>query len=165
VMRLLFGLLIAAGLSFLIGLGAREIASLVPCRGEGLVCNLDQAIGAYAVIILSLLGPVVFGVILFVAANRVTLRGGMVLLLLPLVLFLLIALIESWSALGFEPYRNLRRVLTMFLPPALTVITQWKILGVTIGRVKPPPVEQGLAAPPQPEPPRPAETFTPFPTE
>ena len=45
-------------------------------------------------IILSLLGPVVFGVILLVAANRVTLRGGMALLLLPLVLFLLITLIE-----------------------------------------------------------------------
>jgi hypothetical protein len=164
-MRLLFGLLIAAGLSFLIGFGASEIASLVPCRGEGLVCNLDQAIGAYAVIILSLLSPVIFGVILLVAANRVTLRGGMALLLLPLVLFLLIALIESWSAFGFEPYRNLRRVLTMFLPPALTVIAQWKILGVMIGRVKPRPVEQGRAAPPKPQPPRPAETFTPFATE
>ncbi len=93
-MRLLFGLLVAAGLSFVIGIGASEIASLMPCRGEGLVCNLDQAIGAYAVIILSLLGPVVFGVILLVAANRVTLRGGMALLLLPLVLFLLITLIE-----------------------------------------------------------------------
>jgi hypothetical protein len=164
-MRLLFGLLIAAGLSFLIGFGASEIASLVPCRGEGLVCNLDQAIGAYAVIILSLLGPVIFGVILLVAANRVTLRGGMALLLLPLVVFLLIALIESWSAFGFEPSRNLRRVLTLFLPPALTVIAQWKILGVMIGRLQPCPVEQGRVTPPPPEPSRPAETFTPFPTE
>ena len=164
-MRLLFGLLVAAGLSFLIGIGASEIASLMPCRGEGLVCNLDQAIGAYAVIILSLLGPVIFGVILLVAANRVTLRGGMALLLLPVVLFLLITLIESWSAFGFEPYRNLRRVLTMFLPPALTVIAQWKILGVVVGRAEPRPAEQGRAEPPQPEPPQPAETFTPFPTE
>ena len=74
-MRRLLALLVAAGLSLLIGLAASEIASLVPCRGEGLVCNLDQAIGAYAVIIWSLLGPLVFGVILLVTGNRVTLGG------------------------------------------------------------------------------------------
>lgn len=165
-MRLLFGLLVAAGLSFLIGFGASEVASLLPCRGEGLVCNLEQAIGAYGVIIWSMLGPVIFGVILLVAANRVTLRGGMALLLLPLVLFLLITLIESWAAFGVEPYRNLRRVLTMFLPPALAVVAQWAMLGAVVARSRSRPMDEAVAAaPPKPEPPQPAETFTPLPTE
>ena len=84
-MRLILGLLLAAALSLPIGLGASEIASLLPCRGEGLACNLDQAIGGYAVIIWSLLGPVIFGVILLVASNRIALRAGMLLLLAPLV--------------------------------------------------------------------------------
>jgi hypothetical protein len=165
-MRLLFGLLVAAGLSFLIGFAASVFASLMPCQGESLVCKLDQAIGAYAVIIWSLLGPLVFGVILLVAANRVALRGGVALLLVPLALFLLVTLIESWSTLGFEPYRNLRHVLTLFLPPVLAVLVQWKILGVVVGRPQPRHTDAATAAtPPKPEPQSPTETLTPFPTE
>jgi len=165
-MRLLFGLLVAAGLSFLIGLGASEIASLLPCRGEGLVCNLDQAIGAYAVIIWSLLGPAIFGVILMVATNRITLRGGLILLLVPLVLALLLAMMESWSAFGIEPYRNLRRVLTMFLPPALAVVAQWSILSAVVGRSQSRSSDEAAAAEPlKREPPRLAEPFTPLSTE
>jgi hypothetical protein len=162
-MRRLLALLVAAGLSLLIGLAASEIASLVPCRGEGLVCNLDQAIGAYAVIIWSLLGPLVFGVILLVAGTRVTLRAGIVLLLVPLMLLVLGSLIEGWMALGFEPYRNLRRVLTMFLPPALAVVAQWQILSAMVSGAVPRAEERNT------EPPRPTlqqtEIFPPFPTE
>ncbi len=163
-MRRLLALLVAAGLSLLIGLAASEIASLVPCRGEGLVCNLDQAIGAYAVIIWSLLGPLVFGVILLVTGNRVTLGAGTVLLLAPLVLFVLGSLIESWMGLGFEPYRNLRHVLTMFLPPALAVVAQWQILSATVdGAV--PRAEERNTEPPRPTLQQQTETFPPFPTE
>jgi hypothetical protein len=86
-MRCLLRLFVAAGLSLLIGLAVSEVASFMPCRGEGLVCNLDQAIGAYAVIIWSLLCPLIFGVIMLVASNRITLGAGTVLLLAPLVLF------------------------------------------------------------------------------
>ena len=53
----------------------------MPCQGEGLACNLNEAIGGYAVLIWSCLGPLIFGVILFVANNRAALIGGMVLLL------------------------------------------------------------------------------------
>ncbi|MGB3020851.1 MAG: hypothetical protein WBF40_01540 [Methyloceanibacter sp.] len=145
-MRLILGLLLAAALSLPIGLGMSEIASLLPCRGEGLACNLDQAIGGYAVIIWSLLGPVIFGVILLVASNRIALRAGMLLLLAPLVAFLSIALVESWQAFGLEPYENLRTTLTLFVPAALAVLAQWKILSVVLARsqaqgVKPPTTE------------------------
>jgi hypothetical protein len=127
-MRLLLGLLVAAGLSLLIGLAASHIASLMPCQGEGLACNLNEAIGGYAVLIWSCLGPLIFGVILLVANNRVTLFGGMVILLAPLLLFMFGNFIEVWSTIGFEPYRNLRTVLTIFVPPLLTVVAQWRIL-------------------------------------
>jgi hypothetical protein len=127
-MRLLLGLFVAAGLSLLIGLAASHIASLMPCQGEGLACNLNEAIGGYAVLIWSCLGPLIFGVILLVANNRAALIGGMVLLLAPLLLFMFGSFIEVWTTIGFEPYRNLRTALTMFVPPLLVVIAQWRIL-------------------------------------
>jgi amino acid transporter len=164
IMRLLLALLVAAGLSLLIGLAVAEIASAMPCRGEGLVCNLDEAIGAYAVIAWSLLGPLVFGVILLVAGNRVTLLGGLIMLLAPLVLALLVIMVESWNALGFEPYRNLRRVLTMFLPPALAVVAQWQVLRLAVGRAAPRTGERHREAK-SAEPPASIETLPPVPSE
>src|SRR5262245_13232996 len=77
-MRLFFSLIVAAALSLLIGLTASQIAPLMPCQGVGLVCNLNEA---YGVLIWSCLGPLIFGVILLVASNRVTLLGGMMILL------------------------------------------------------------------------------------
>ena len=127
-MRLLLGLFVAAGLSFLIGLAASHIASLMPCQGEGLACNLNEAIGGYAVFIWTCLGPLIFGVILLVANNRAALLGGMVLLLAPLLLFMVGNFFEVWSTIGVEPYRNLRTALTIFLPPLLVVVTQWRVL-------------------------------------
>jgi len=134
-MRLLLGLFVAAGLSFLIGLAASHIASLMPCQGEGLACNLNEAIGGYAVFIWTCLGPLIFCVILLVANNRAALIGGMVLLLAPLLFFMVGNFLEVWSTIGFEPYRNLRTALTMFVPPLLVVVTQWRILraGFTSG--------------------------------
>jgi hypothetical protein len=163
-MRRLLALLVAAGLSFLVGLAFAEIASSMPCRGEGLVCNLDEAIGAYAVIAWSLLGPLVFGVILLVAGNRVTLLGGLIMLLAPLVLALFVIMIESWNALGFEPYRTLRRVLTMFLPPALAVVAQWQVLRVAVGRVAPR-AGEGRRGAKSAEPSASTETVPPVPSE
>lgn len=100
----------------------------MPCQGEGLACNLNKAIGGYTVLIWSCLGPLIFGVILLVANNRVTLIGGMVLLIVPLLLFMVGSFVEAWTTIGFEPYRNLRTALTMFVPPLLVVIAQWRIL-------------------------------------
>jgi hypothetical protein len=165
-MRLLLALIVAAGLSLLIGAAASQIASLIPCQGEGLVCNLDVAIGAYAVLIWSCLGPLVFGVILLVASNRVTLTGGAVLLLAPLLLFMFGSFIETWTTIGFEPYRNLRAALTMLLPPLLVVIAQWRILSTLLGGTKQrPPIKVTSAEPAKPEPPREDGGFTPFLTE
>lgn len=127
-MRLLLRLLVAAGLSLLIGLTASSVASLMPCHGEGLSCNLDEAIGAYAVLIWTCLGPLIFGVILLVANNRVALLGGMAMLLAPLLFFMVVSFFEIWSTIGLEPYRNLRMLLNMFVPPLLVVVAQWRIL-------------------------------------
>lgn len=133
-MRLLLGLFVAAGLSLLVGLAASHMAASMPCQGEGLACNLNEAIGGYAVLIWSCLGPLVFGVILLVARNRTALVGGMVLLFAPLVLFMVGNFIEAWTTIGFEPYRNSRTFLTMFVPPQLVVLTQWKLLSALIVR-------------------------------
>lgn len=100
----------------------------MPCQGEGLACKLNEAIGAYAVLIWTCLGPLIFGVILLVADNRKALIGGMVLLLAPLLFFMVASFFEVWSTIGVEPYRNLRTALTTFAPPLLVVVAQWRIL-------------------------------------
>jgi hypothetical protein len=165
-MRLLLGLIAAAGLSLLIGLAASHIASLMPCQGEGLGCNLDEAIGAYAVLIWSCLGPLIFGVILAVASNRVTCAGGMVIVLAPLLLFMFGSFVETWTTIGFEPYRNLRTALTLFLPPLLVVVAQWRVLGALLGGTKPRPRRKEMStAPTKPEPMREDGRLTPFLTE
>lgn len=132
-MRLLLALLVAGALSFLTGLAASAIAGLMPCQGEGLGCALNEAIGAYGVLIWTVLGPAIFGVILLVARNRLALAGGMILLLAPLMAFLLGGQIESWQTVGIEPYKNLREVLVMILPPGLAVIMQWLVLRSALG--------------------------------
>ena len=127
-MRLLLRLFVAAGLSFLIGLAASYIASLMPCQGEGLACNLNEAIGGYAVFIWTCLGPLIFGVILLVRQDprRTCRRHGAA--ARALLLFMLGSFLEVWTTIGFEPYRNLRTALTMFVPPLLVVVAQWRVL-------------------------------------
>ena len=174
-MRLLFSLLVAGALSLLAGLAASWIATLTPRQGEGLACNLDDAIGAYAVLIWAGLGPPIFGVILFIARNRVTLAGGMILLLVPLVAFILGGLVESWRTIGIEPYKDLRQVLVMFVPAALPVIAQGLVLRSPYAGKQaaapdlPAPIAAKAEAPESTT--RPGEPikagggFTPFPTE
>jgi hypothetical protein len=175
-MRLVLTLLVAGALSLLAGLVASEIAALMPCQSEGLACNLDDAIGAYAVLIWAALGPLIFGVILFVARNRVTLAGGMILLLAPLVAFILGGLIESWRTVGIEPYKDLRQVLVMLVPAALTVIAQWLVLRSPYAGTQARPAKAAApewpasdaieAQAPRHEPtPKAGPGFTPFPTE
>jgi hypothetical protein len=131
-MRLLLALVAAAAVGLLAGLAASAIAALMPCEGEGLVCKLNETIGAYAVLIWSGLGALVFGVILGVARNCRALLGGVALLIVPLALFVFGSLVEAWSTIGVEPYRNTRAVLTLLMPPLLVVIAQWKLLGVLL---------------------------------
>jgi hypothetical protein len=56
-MHLVLTLLVAGALSLLAGLAVSEILALMPCQGEGLACRIDDAIGAYAVLIWATLGP------------------------------------------------------------------------------------------------------------
>jgi hypothetical protein len=132
-MRLLIALLVAGALSLLTGLAASATAGVIPCQGEGLACALNEAIGGYAVLIWTVLGPVIFGVVLLVARNRVALAGATILLLAPLVAFLIVTQIEAWQTIGVEPYKELREVLVMIAPPALTVIMQWLVLKFALG--------------------------------
>jgi hypothetical protein len=56
-------LLVAGALSLLAGLAVSEILALMPCQGEDLACRIDDAIGAYAVLISATLGPLIFAVL------------------------------------------------------------------------------------------------------
>ena len=134
--RLVLGLLGAGVLSLVAGFALVEAAARIPCRGEGLGCNIDQAVGAYAVMIWAALGPLVFGVTLFVARNRTALIGAMAVLLAIPVAFLFLTQMEHTRYIGFEPERQLRTVLVSFAPTAVTVLVQYLLLRLVVPRVE-----------------------------
>ena len=105
----------------------------VPCWGEGLACNIDQAVGAYAVLIYAVLGPIIFAVTLGIAQNRRALAGATIVLLAPLVVFFFISSIKSWRYVGFDGYSEWRKFLVTFMPPILTVLVQSLVLRVVTG--------------------------------
>jgi hypothetical protein len=131
--RLVVTLVVAGALSCLAGLLFTEVVERVPCRGEGLACNLDQAIGAYAVLIYAVLGPIIFAVTLGIARNRKALAGATLVLLAPLVIFFVIASIETWRYVGFDAHSEWRKFLVTFMPPILAVLVQSLILRAATG--------------------------------
>ena len=90
-LRLVLLLLAGGVVSFALGLGAIWLAGRLPCSGETLSCNIQEAVGAYAVLIWAVLGPTVFGVTIAVARNRMALMGAMLVLLAPLAALYLLA--------------------------------------------------------------------------
>jgi hypothetical protein len=127
-MRLVAGLLLAGIAALLAGMVAAQIVSAMPCHGEGLACNIDTAIGAYAVPILTAAGTVLFPAIVLLAGKRVSLGSGLLLLLVPLGVFTAIGLIEVWTVFGLQPYPDLRQMLSIFAPAAIAAVTQWLVL-------------------------------------
>ena len=68
-LRLVCVLLLAVLASAPVGLALNALASELHCEGERLACNIDVAIGAYATIMVAVLGPLIYGVTLVVATN------------------------------------------------------------------------------------------------
>ena len=131
-LRLILMLLVAGGVSLLAGLAFGQIAALLRCEGEGLACGIDQAIGAYAVLIWAVLGPIIFAVTLLIAQNRTALAGAAIVLVAPLVALYGLAMSESWRYVGFYPYKDLRTFLVGLAPPLLAVLVQWLILRTAV---------------------------------
>ena len=136
--KFVLALFAAGALSFLAGYAVTELIALIPCRGEGLACNIDQAIGGYAVVIWAILGPLIFGLVLAIARNRIALAGALAVLLVPPVAFFLITQIAHTLYVGLEPQRQLRTFLATFAPPALTVLVQYLILRLVVPRTPEP---------------------------
>ena len=126
--RLILTLVIAGALSCMAGLLFRQLIARVPCQGEELACNIDEAVGAYAVLIYAVLGPIIFAVTLGIARNRRALAGATIVLLAPLLVFFGIASIETWRYVGFDAYSEWRKFLVTFMPPILAVLVQSLIL-------------------------------------
>jgi hypothetical protein len=132
--KLVLALFAAGAISFLAGFAYVKLISQLPCSGETLVCNINEAIGAYAVVIWAILGPLIFGLVLAIARNRSALLGAALLLLIPPVAFFLITQIEHATYIGFEPERQFRTLLVTLIPPALTVLVQYAILRLVVPR-------------------------------
>jgi hypothetical protein len=133
-LRLLLALVVAGLLSLLVGLIVSSLASTLDCEGEDLGCNIDDAIGAYLAMIFAALAPLIYGVTLAVAMNRTALLGATLVLLAPLVTFYFLAEGEGWYYVGFYPYPALRTFLVLFVPPFVTILTQWLVLRNAIRR-------------------------------
>lgn len=133
-LRLVLTLLASSILSFAIGIAIGSLTSLLPCQGEGLACNIDVAVGAYATMMLAAIGPLIFGVTLAVATNQKALLGAALVLLTPLIGGYLVAESEGWRYVGFYPYPALRTFLVLLVPPFTTILTQWFALRTAIRR-------------------------------
>ena len=125
------GLLAAGALSFLADYALSQLAARVPCQGEGLACNIDQAVGSYMLVIWAILGSLIFGLVLAIARNRTALLGALALLLVPIVALFLINAIEHALYVGVEQ-RQFRTFLVTFAPSALTVPVQYFILRLVV---------------------------------
>ena len=136
-LRLILMALLAGAASLAAGLALYWLLSQIPCEGEQLACNIDDAIGGYGAIIFAGAGTLVFIVTLLIAKSRKALAIALSVLLAPLLLLLLVTQIEHLSTIGFEPYRQLRTVLVMIFPPALAVVIQYLILRLVISASRP----------------------------
>jgi len=136
--KFVLALFAAGALSFLAGYALTELLALIPCRGEGLACNIHQAIGGYAVVIWAILDPLIFGLTLAIARNRIVLAGACAVLLVPPVAFFLITQIEDALYVGLEPQLQFRTFLLTFAPPALTVLVQYLILRLVVPKTQEP---------------------------
>jgi hypothetical protein len=132
--KLALALFAAGTVSFLAGFAFVALIGRLPCSGETLVCNINEAIGAYGVIIWAILGPLIFALVLSIARNRAALLGAAIVLLVPPVAFLLLTQFEHATYIGFEPNRQFRTFLVSFVPPALTVLVQYVILLLVVPR-------------------------------
>ncbi|HXG78071.1 MAG TPA: hypothetical protein VNJ31_01860 [Methyloceanibacter sp.] len=132
--KLMLALFAAGALSFLAGFAFVELIEGLPCSGEGLVCKINEAIGAYAVAIWAILGPLIFGLVLSIARNRKALLGAAIVLLIPPIAFFLLTQIEHTLYIGLEPERQFRTFLSTFTPPALAVLVQYIILRLAVPR-------------------------------
>jgi hypothetical protein len=134
--KLVLALFGAGALSFLVGFAVTDLMALIPCRGEGLACNIDDAVGAYAVVIWAILGPLIFALVLAIANNRTALAGAFAVLMVPPVAFFLLTQIEHTLYVGLEPQRQFRTFLATFAPPALTVLVQYLILRLVVPKTQ-----------------------------
>jgi hypothetical protein len=126
--KLLIALLAACVISGFAGLASLHVAGLLGCNGERLACNIDEAIGGYGVLIWSVLGPLIYGIVLAVARNHTALLGAAILLLLPPLAFLTITQYEHTIYIGFEPDRQFRTLLVSVGPVVIVVLVQYLVL-------------------------------------
>ncbi len=131
-LRLMLMALLAGAASLAAGLALYWLLSQMPCEGEQLACNIDDAIGGYGVIIWATLGPLIFSITVLVAKNRKALAGAACVLLLPLIAFFLLAKIDSWRYVGFDLYPSFRTFLVMLVPPVCAVLVQYLVLRLVI---------------------------------
>jgi hypothetical protein len=127
-LRLVRILLLAAAISLGAGLGLFWLVSGMPCEGEQLACNIDDAVGGYAAIIWAGLGLVAFGIALLFANTRKALAIAAIILLAPLLFFVGGDLLEGWTYVGFYPYADFRSFISKLVPPASLVLVQYLIL-------------------------------------
>lgn len=133
-LRPILALVLGTVLSLAAGVGAFGLLGGMPCAGEQLACNIDDAVGGYATLIWAGLGLVVFGIALLFADQSRALTIAASLLLAPLILIVGGDLLEGWRYVGVYPYADFRSFVSKLAPPAIVVVVQYLILRVAVAR-------------------------------
>lgn len=133
-LRLALMLLLAAVVSLGIGMALFGLLSEMPCEGEQLGCNIDDAVGGYATMIWVGLGLVAFGIGLLFNNKRKALAMAAILLILPLIVFVVGDLLEGWRYVGVYPYADFRSFVSKFVPPGTAVLVQFLVLRIALPR-------------------------------
>ncbi|HUU25006.1 MAG TPA: hypothetical protein VMW68_05515 [Methyloceanibacter sp.] len=134
-LRPILALILAAAVSLGIGLAIFWLLSQLPCEGEQLSCNIDDAIGGYGTMIWAGLGLLVFGIALLFTNKRTALTVAALLLIAPLIIFVGGDLLQGWRYVGLYPYADFRSFIAKFAPPAIVVLVQYLILRVAVARL------------------------------
>ena len=133
-LRLVLAHVVTAAVSLGAGLGVLWLIGHMPCAGEQLACNIDDAVGGYAAMIWTGLGLVAFGVALVFANRRAALLIAALLLIARLVVFVMGDLLEGWRYVGVYPYADFRSFIAKLAPPAAVVLVQYLIMRVAAAR-------------------------------
>ncbi len=133
--RLILALILGALVSLGLGIGLFLLLDRMPCEGEQLACNIDDAVGAYATLIWTVLSLVVFGIALLFKKRRGALAVAAILLVAPLIVLGAGDLLEGWRYVGFYPYADFRSFIAKAAPPMFVVLVQYLILRFVVRRM------------------------------
>ncbi len=136
-MRRLLLIVVTGALST--GAGAllnHAVTEWAPCNGERLACSIDGVVGLLAVLVLGGAAMLLFGGVLFLKPGRKPLAIAFAALMVAVAFLLYATMSEILLVRDGAPlyWREYQKLLQIVASPALTVVMQWLIFHLSLGR-------------------------------